>query len=741
MRHIFGNLKKYWYLVIAILILLIIQAYCDLSLPDYTSSIIDVGISNSGVEHIVPEYITEKSYKQIDMFLTEEEKSQWENAYKYNENDNRYELKDTDKNNWNELDDKFKEPIAEVYMMSSQQNSNMNNMDMSNLDLKNMTQEQQLEIKKVMDELGVDITSSTLMQDIRQVLEEKLSSLGDSMIGSLGKNFARQEYEACGIDIAKIQSDYMWSMGVKMIAMTLLMAVAAILIGFLASRVSAGVGRDLRQKVFTKVMSFSNAELDKFSTASLITRSTNDVQQIQMVTVMLLRMVLYAPILAIGGIVNVNNYGSGMEWIIVLAVAIVICIIVVLFIVAMPKFNIMQKLVDKVNLVSREILTGLPVIRAFSREKREEERFEEANSTLTKVMLFTNRAMSFMMPVLMFVMNGVSVLIVWVAAKKIDQGVLEVGAMTAFITYSMMIIMGFLMITMVSIMLPRAAVAANRINEVISTEIIINDKDNAITDKAEKGIVKFSHVNFKYPDSEENVLEDIDFEAMPGQTTAIIGSTGSGKSTVAKLIPRFFDVSEGNITLDGVDIRDISIDTLRSQIGFVPQKGVLFSGNIKSNIEYGAPDADDKDIEEAAEIAQALEFINKKPDKFESAISQGGTNVSGGQKQRLSIARAIARNPKIYIFDDSFSALDFKTDTELRRALKTKTKDATVIIVAQRVSTILHAEQILVLDDGKLVGKGTHKELVNSCETYRQIAQSQLSETEFAASIEGKEDE
>ena len=433
-----------------------------------------------------------------------------------------------------------------------------------------------------------------------------------------------------------------------------------------------------------------------------------------------------------------------MEWIIILAVGAVICIIAVLMTVTMPKFNIMQKLVDKVNLVAREILTGLPVIRAFSREKREEERFDEANSTLTKVMLFVNRSMSFMMPVLMVVMNGVSVLIVWVAANKIDEGVLEVGAMTAFITYSMMIIMGFLMLTMISVMLPRAAVAANRIHEVISTDIVILDKENAVTEKAEKGIIKFEHVDFKYPDGEENVLEDIDFTAEPGKTTAIIGSTGSGKSTLVKLIPRFFDVTSGEVTLDGTNIKDISIETLRSQIGYVPQQGILFSGDIKSNIAYGTPNASIETIKEAANIAQAEDFIEEKQDKYDSPISQGGTNVSGGQKQRLSIARAIARNPKIYIFDDSFSALDFKTDTQLRKALKTKTKDAAVIIVAQRVSTILHADQILVLDDGRLVGKGTHQELVENCETYRQIAQSQLSKAEYEASIgnkaEGEED-
>ena len=738
MKHIFGNLKKYWYFVVLIVALLVVQAYCDLSLPDYTSNIIDVGIVNGGVNHEVPEYITGESYNKIKMFMNEEELSKWQDAYENIESDNTYRLKNTDNKSWEKLDNEFENVVAVYYMMSSQKNSQFKNMDTFNV--KNMSPEEKKAMADKFTEFGVDPTSDTLMYDLRKVFEKKLSGLGDSTISSYAKSFAKKEYKACGMDVDKLQTDYMLKTGGKMISMTLLMVMAAILVGFFASKVAAGVGRDLREKIFTKVMKFSNAELDKFSTASLITRSTNDVQQIQMVTVMLLRMVLYAPILAIGGVINVVNYGSGMEWTIVVAVAAVICIIAVLMVVAMPKFNIMQKLVDKVNLVSREILTGLSVIRAFSREKKEEERFEEANSNLTKVMLFTNRAMSFMMPALMIVMNGVSVLIIWVAAKKIDQGVMEVGAMTAFITYSMMIIMGFLMLTMVSIMLPRAAVAANRINEVLTTEITIKDKENAVTAKADRAVIKFNHVNFKYPDGEENILEDVDFEAKPGETIAIIGSTGSGKSTLAKLIPRFFDVTEGSITLDGTDIRDISVETLRSQIGYVPQTGILFSGDINSNIAYGAPGIDEKGIEEAAEIAQATEFINDKPEKYDSPISQGGTNVSGGQKQRLSIARAIARNPKIYIFDDSFSALDFKTDTELRKALKPKTKDATVFIVAQRVSTILHADKILVLDEGKLVGKGTHKELVQSCETYMQIAKSQLSEAEFQASIEGKED-
>lgn len=525
-----------------------------------------------------------------------------------------------------------------------------------------------------------------------------------------------------------------------MLGMALIMAITAILVGFLASRTAAGVGRDLRAKVFRKVIGFSNAELDRFSTASLITRSTNDVQQIQIVTVMLLRMVLYAPILAIGGIINVRQYNSGMSWIIVLAIAMVTCLIAVLMIVAMPKFKVMQTLVDKVNLVAREILTGIPVIRAFSREKKEEERFDDANSELTRVMLFTNRTMSIMMPMLMLMMNGISVLIIWVASQRIDSGVLEVGAMTAFITYSMLIIMGFLMLTMVSIMLPRAGIAADRIQEVLDTENTIVDKADARQTASTDATICFDHVCFKYPDGGENVLTDIHFTAKPGQTTAIIGRTGCGKSTLVKLIPRFFDVTEGSITVGGTDVRDYSVETLREQIGYVPQKAVLFSGDINSNIAYGAPNASAKDIEEAAAIAQATDFIEEKADGYNSAIAQGGTNVSGGQKQRLSIARAIARHPKIYIFDDSFSALDFKTDTALRKALSEKTKDATVIIVAQRVSTILNADQIIVLEDGKMIGIGTHRELVENCEEYKQIAQSQLSEEEFRASIAGKEE-
>ena len=751
MINIFRNLKKYWYFVILILVLLFVQAYCDLSLPDYTSNLIDVGIANSGIEHVVPEYLTDQGFYEVEVFLTDEEKSDWENAYARDEEKGCYILVSAEDEDRDRLDEEFSQIIAIVYTMTSQQGSELEGMDMMSMGFSRMDKsafdptqlspeqlEQLQRVQQTLAGMGIDITSDTLMLDIRGVFEEKLSALGDSIIRSMAKQFARQQYELCGIDMEKVQTDYLWSTGGKMLGMALVMAIAAIMIGFLASRTAAGVGRDLRGKVFRKVIGFSDAELDRFSTASLITRSTNDVQQIQMVTVMLLRMVLYAPILAIGGIINIRQYRSGMSWIIVLAIALVMCLIAILMVIAMPKFKIMQTLVDRVNLVAREILTGIPVIRAFSREKKEEERFDDANSELTRVMLFTNRTMSIMMPTLMLMMNCVSILIIWVASKKIDSGVLEVGAMTAFITYSMLIIMGFLMLTMISVMLPRAGVAADRIQEVLDTEMTIVNKDNAVPEAPKDATVCFDHVSFKYPDGGENVLTDIDFIAKPGHTTAIIGSTGCGKSTLVKLIPRFFDVTEGSISVGGTDVRDYSIETLRAQIGYVPQKAILFSGDINSNIAYGAPNATEQDIKEAAVIAQASDFIEEKADGYNSAISQGGTNVSGGQKQRLSIARAIARHPKIYIFDDSFSALDFKTDTALRKALARKTKDATVIIVAQRVSTILNADQIIVLEDGKMIGKGTHKELVENCEEYKLIAQSQLSEAEFQASIAGK---
>ena len=567
------------------------------------------------------------------------------------------------------------------------------------------------------------------------MIDSMRDSMGDDMMMSSAITCTRTCYDSMDYNYKDIQMSYLKRVGVEMILMTLLMVASAILTGLVAARVAAGVGCDLRESIFKRVISFSDAEINRFSTASLITRSTNDVQQIQMVTVMLLRMVLYAPVLAVGGIIKVVESGASMGWVIVVAVAGILVVLGVLMAIALPKFKIMQDLVDRVNLVSREILTGIPVIRAFGREKFEEERFDKANKDLTKTSLFVNRVMTFMMPVLMFIMYAVTILIEWVAAHRIDSGELQVGSMTAFITYTMMIIMSFLMIGMLSVMLPRAGVAADRIKEVIDTESTICDKPDCKKLEAVKGVVRYEHVSFAYPGADEDVLTDLDFEARPGETTAIIGSTGCGKSSLVQLMPRFYDVTGGKITIDGTDIRDVSIESLRENIGYVPQKGVLFSGTIASNIRFGAEDASDEQMKKAAAIAQATDFIEEKDKQYDSSISQGGTNVSGGQKQRLAIARAVARNAKIYIFDDSFSALDFKTDVAVRKALREDMTDSTVFIVAQRVSTILHADQILVLDEGKIVGKGTHKELMENCPVYEQIARSQLSEKEIAASI------
>lgn len=743
----FKNFKGHMPMVFTIIAFLFIQAMCDLSLPDYTASLIDTGINNSGIEYATPEKISEESYQGIAMWMTDKEKSKWESAYKKQSNGN-YKLKDKSKENMEKLDKTFSEPIL-VYSMISQAQDKKNNNENTGQDMSEYMKE--IDMDSLDNQAKMDLAAvqnGTMTQEqfmaahfdlIRDTVRDKMGSaidsMGDSLVQSSAISFVKKEYKKIGVDVETKQVSYLWSTGAKMLAMALLMTVSAIIVGFLASKVSASIGKELREKVFNKVLEFSDAEINKFSTASLITRSTNDVQQIQMVCVMLLRMVAYAPILAVGGIIMVIKTRSGMEWIIVVAVAALLCLVAILMALAMPKFKIMQDLVDRVNLVSREILTGIPVIRAFSREKKEEERFDVANKSLTKVMLFTNRVMTFMMPLMMMVMYGITILIEWVASHRIDQGALEVGSMTAFITYTMQIVMSFLMITMVSIMLPRATVAAERIDDVLDTDVSIKDKKEAKMLDAPKGIVEFKNVDFKYPDGDTNVLEGIDFIAKPGETTAIIGSTGSGKSTVAKLIPRFYDVTEGQITIDGIDVKDLSQKSIRDNIGYVPQKGILFSGTIASNIKYGAENASDEQMLEAATIAQATEFIDCKEEKYDSPISQGGTNVSGGQKQRLSIARAIAKNPRIYIFDDSFSALDFKTDAALRKALSPKVKESTVIIVAQRISTVLQAKQIIVLDDGKMVGKGTHKELMKNCEVYKQIASSQMSEAELATSL------
>ncbi len=717
---ILKNMKSQWKAVILIVVLLFVQAICDLSLPNYTSDIIDVGIQNSGVEYATPTVIRAESYEKVKLFMTEEEQSLWKDSYTLQEDGN-YHIKDDSASNLEELDQTFSVPIMITYMV--------NNLD----------GEAKASMTNAMNEAAASGAMPS-MTELRASMEEQISAMGDSLIHSSAIAFTKAEYSAAGVDVNHMQTNYLWRTGAKMLLVSLLMAAAAVLVGLLSSRVGAGIGRDLREKVFNRVVSFSNAEVNRFSTASLITRSTNDIQQVQMVSTMFLRMIIYAPILAIGGIIMVLRTNAGMEWIIVIAVLAIFCLVMFLMAVAMPKFKLMQTLVDKVNLVAREILTGLSVIRAFGREELEEKRFDEANQSLTKTMLFTNRTMTFMMPLMTLIMNGISVLIVWVAANKINAGALEVGTMTAFITYTMQIVMSFLMICMVSIMLPRAAVAAERIDEVIRTEPTIEDKKGAAPLTACQGVVGFHHVNFRYPGAEDETLYDIDFEAKPGQTTAVIGSTGSGKSTLVQLIPRFYDVTGGSVTIDGVDIRDIPQKNLRDQIGFVPQKGVLFSGTISSNIRFGAPDASDDQMKEAAAIAQAADFIEEKSGQYDSPIAQGGSNVSGGQKQRLSIARAIAKNPKIYIFDDSFSALDFKTDTALRKALGPKVKDSTVLIVAQRISTILYADQILVLDEGRLVGKGTHRELLKTCEPYLQIARSQLSEKELEADLNGKEE-
>lgn len=721
--QIIKNLKPYWKSVLIIVLLLIVQAYCDLALPDYTSKLIDTGIQNYGIEHCSPLQIPEKAYTVIKGFMDEDDAAVWEKYYEQSD-DGIYYMTDDGKDHIDEIDQACMEPMMMYYYPYTMVDSDEDNQLKQMLAASGMT----------LDELPPEMWSQMGTQ-MKQMIDSMRDSMGDDMMMSSAITCTRTCYDSMDYNYKDIQMSYLKRVGVEMILMTLLMVVSAILTGLAAARVAAGVGCDLRESIFKRVISFSDAEINRFSTASLITRSTNDVQQIQMVTVMLLRMVLYAPVLAVGGIIKVVESGASMGWVIVVAVAGILVVLGVLMAIALPKFKIMQDLVDRVNLVSREILTGIPVIRAFGREKFEEERFDKANKDLTKTSLFVNRVMTFMMPVLMFIMYAVTILIEWVAAHRIDSGELQVGSMTAFITYTMMIIMSFLMIGMLSVMLPRAGVAADRIKEVIDTESTICDKPDCKKLEAVKGVVRYEHVSFAYPGADEDVLTDLDFEARPGETTAIIGSTGCGKSSLVQLMPRFYDVTGGKITIDGTDIRDVSIESLRGNIGYVPQKGVLFSGTIASNIRFGAEDASDEQMKKAAAIAQATDFIEEKDKQYDSSISQGGTNVSGGQKQRLAIARAVARNAKIYIFDDSFSALDFKTDVAVRKALREDMTDSTVFIVAQRVSTILHADQILVLDEGKIVGKGTHKELMENCPVYEQIARSQLSEKEIAASI------
>lgn len=775
MKNLFKYAASYWKAMIAIVLILVVQAYCDLSLPAYTSDIVNVGIQQGGIEDEVPRQIATEEMEKLLLFVSEDDQQTVMDAYTEDNTSYKkeaYVLKDSVAEEENtmenlkdilqipmmmtsgiesgsdttkQMEDKLKEQMSQGMAQSMPQGADQTMPE-------GMPQgESQAESQAVsLDDMSMFDLLKMLPAEQRatvvEKIEEQMSEMPDTILDQASVSFSRSAYKDLGMDMDQTQIHYLLKTGGQMAALALLGMAASIMVAFLASRVGASAGRDLRSGVFHKVVGFSNNEFNHFSTASLITRSTNDIQQIQMLIVMLLRMVLYAPILAIGGVLQVMKTNVSMSWIIGLAVIIIAFVVLLLFLVVMPKFKVLQNLVDKLNLVTREILTGLPVIRAFSTEKHEEERFDDANRTLTKTNLFVNRAMTFMMPVMMLVMNGVSVLIVWTGAHGISDGQMQVGDMMAFIQYTMQIIMGFLMLCMISIMLPRAAVAADRVEEVLKSETMIHDpKQEKHFPEDGKGILTFDHVSFRYPGADEDVLEDITFTAKPGETTAIIGSTGSGKSTLVNLIPRFYDVTSGDIMLDGVDIREVKQQELREKLGYVPQKGVLFSGDIASNIMFGNSHGSDDEMIEAAEIAQATEFIDTKPEKYKSPISQGGSNVSGGQKQRLSIARAIAKHPQVFIFDDSFSALDYKTDVTLRRALAEKTSGSTVLIVAQRISTILHAEQIIVLDEGKVAGKGTHAELLKNCPVYREIAESQLSRKELEAALneqaDGKEDQ
>lgn len=835
MKYIFKNLKPYWLSVVILAALLFLQGYCEMSMPQYTQNIIDVGIQNKGLEHILPTEVTEDEYGQAQIFMDDSQQEEWQNAY--TEGGSVYVLNDLGDEELDKLDDDLLTPIVLTYqlghmtedsfrtMMKTQAQAALEEQLESAMEAagspasgdaasqapaagsgadsssapagsvpsdaasqyaadgtaaaatdsqamldaaqKQIDQIDTMSPQEIADAYGLTIrtfeaedengTSATYVdvrpaiqqlmekgmsdasiKEMKEQIEETVASIGSQTMHAMGIRYAADAAEAAGVDVDANQTAYLWKSGGHMILMALLMGLTAVLVAYVASRVGAGVGRDLRQKVFGNVIGYSNAEMDSFQTSSLITRATNDVQQVQMVTTMLLRMALYAPVLCGWGIYKVYQSHAHMSWIIVLGIAVIISVLGTLVFLAMPRFKIMQTLVDRLNGISREILTGLLVIRAFGRERTEEKRFDDANTELMRTQLFTNRVMTFMMPSMMFCMSGIGVLITWVASHRVDTGDLQVGAMTSFITYSMIIISSFMILTALSIILPRAGVAAGRINEVVTTKTSIQSPEHPVQIEEKKGAITFDHVNFRYPGAETDVLHDISFTAEPGRTTAIIGSTGSGKSTLVNLIPRFYDVTGGKITMDGVDLRQMDLHDLRESIGFVPQKGTLFSGTIASNIRFGCPEASDEEVRRAAEIAQADEFIDEKAEGYGSFISQGGGNVSGGQKQRLSIARAIAKSPKVLVFDDSFSALDMKTDAKLRARLEKEEKDAVKIIVAQRVSTILDADQILVLDEGRIVGLGTHSELLDSCEVYRQIAASQLSRKELEATHHGR---
>nr|WP_207713924.1 ABC transporter ATP-binding protein [Clostridium gasigenes] len=741
-------LKKSTLPIIIIIGLLIVQAVCDLSLPDYTSDIVNVGIQQGGVKNAVPEIIRKEQLENIMLFMNDNDKSEVMNNYilldkqdlsqdefskyvkKYPqlENEKLYKLNTKDKKLIEKLNNIISQPIA-VLSAIEKDGSNGNEIKeglISNIP-NNMVVPENMDTITLLKNMPKEI-----VEEVNKQMGEKLKDLSDSMVSQIAIPYIQNEYKAIGVNTSKLQSNFILYSGGIMVLIALISMVATVIVAYIGAKVAADLGKNLRGQVFKKVVSFSNTELDKFSTASLITRSTNDIQQIQILMVMLLRVVFYAPILGLGGVLKVIQTDSSMAWIIAVALIAMLSLIIVLFALAMPKFKAVQNLIDKVNLVTREILSGMLVIRAFSTQKHEEKRFDKANMDLTKTNLFVNRTMATMMPLMMLIMNAITILIVWSGSHAVDSGTMQVGDMMAFIQYTMQIIMSFLMISMVSIMLPRASVAAGRVDEVLKTGFIIEDpKEVKSFDKNKKGIIEFKNVSFRYPNAAEDVLSKISFTANPGKITAFIGSTGGGKSTLINLIPRFYDVTEGEILIDGVDIRNVKQHELREKIGYVPQKGILFSGTIESNLKYGRKDTTEKELEKAAQIAQAMEFINEKEEKFNAEISQGGTNVSGGQKQRLSIARAIAKKPDIYIFDDSFSALDFKTDVQLRKALKAETTESTVLIVAQRISTILHAEQIIVIDEGKIMGVGTHNELLENCEVYKQIASSQLSKEEL----------
>ena len=754
MTKIFKQLARHWAVCLVVFALLFVQAYCDLALPDYTSKIVDTGIQQGGIESPLPQTVRKSTLDALSLLMNEVDAQKLQNAYQYYlQDDGVLQLRsDLTEDERTALEDAVTTPDIVLYMAAAQAANTpagQNSMGMTGLaEMPSAAADTDTEtVTPTAADLDTVCSQFAAMSQMpgfdRSMLQKQLDSAMSQLDSTLLENLKSQslllvqlEYEAQGV-AQDVQMRYLFRVGGQMLALTLLMVAVAVAVGFLASRVSAAIGRDLRRETFSSVIGFSNAEIENFSTASLITRTTNDIQQVQFVCVILLRMVAYAPILGIGGVLHVVGSSSGLSWIVVLDVALLLLLLLFLMSVAMPKFKVMQQLVDRLNLVSREILTGIMPVRAFSREKFEEQRFDNANRELMGTQLFTNRAMVAMMPFMTLIMNGTSLLIVWFGGKAMDAGTMQVGEMIAFITYTMQIVMSFLMLAMVAVMLPRAGVAADRIDEVLRTKATIHDPDESTAKAAQahtdwQGVVQFEDVSFRYPGADSDALEHISFTAKPGETTAIIGSTGCGKSTLLNLIPRFYDVTGGRVTVDGIDVREMPQAQLHDLLGYVPQKGVLFSGTIDSNLKFGGEDITDAQVQKAAAIAQATDFIEAKPEGYQSPIAQGGSNVSGGQKQRLSIARAIAKNPKVYLFDDSFSALDYKTDVTLRRALKAQTDNATVIIVAQRISTVLHANQILVLDEGRLVGKGTHAQLMVSCPEYQEIARSQLSQKELA---------